>query len=1302
VKKAFRITIWIFILLVFVGSAAAFYVFHSNIWKNASVDFINNQLSASFNLELTIRELHGSPFGNLQFKHLRLITDKQNDIAEIGEINLRYGLLPFIFNKGEIKYLGIDSLQLSYPGSIDTLKKYLSGKTDTGSGREFNLQKIELTNLLLSDNKRDLIRTDFIQGSCSISSDSISLFIDDANIGFDVINEDFIFKNASITLISDSLVIHDCHIENRSTKMGIAGYVLLDSTFVMDLVCNVENLNFLERLPDQHRLFLDDDYLNIEGRITARNQLVFTDFNFNGKFKDNRVTGGTLIGNFDNRDFNFSEFSFRSGNQKMQSSISGNIESGLSADIIIDQIDFSQWQLMKTHTQLNGLISLDVTGNILNPDSVFADVALNEVRFDTLAVDSVMGKLAYAFGKLEIIDTIRVQFEKTDLKFEGWCNLDSNYMNTRAYFYSEDIDALSDLSRISQLKGSLEGFLEATGNLGSPDLRGWLRGYDIGVSNLYFEDAIARFGLLNIQEKQFGDIYVEATNGTTFLLEDPIPLASLIFRFEGDTSIVRSLRVVGEDMNIEVQGKIIEFSDFYFDKIDAYGQGNTLQNIDPIHFSWNADTISLEEVRFSLNEGTVIVSGESINKKIQSAVMNVSGLNIDPFNAYLKGSEGIAGILEGLISYVDTSETPTVYSRMKVNNANLFGKQFNNVRFESRLIKNQIKLENILFEDNEKGYMNGYGTMNCHFPLTEGVAFIDSTDSLDIQLQFENFAFSTFSSFMLPKHSKDGKLFGSLSIANTMNAPEFNYQLKIMDPVLDRISGNELQIKGDYRDQKLEFTNITFRDDKGIATGSGYLPFTFALKPRLKIFNKDSSMYMNFSIHASALEFLSQYINSVESIEGVYDLAISISGTPNNPVRSGNVIAKDGIIHLTSLENPITGAVGSAILQNNKMEIISFDGYMLKPASRSRVDKFKHKLRAYTWDIFFPPVVSHDDPNVSITGDIDFTKFFKPVFNVQMNAKDLYMRTLLAEQEGLFNGAFTMTGGDTMNIEGEIDINEFIIRNEFQPSDPLIEELSVGKRYTNINLHAIIPGNLYFRNSQLDCELEGEMWIIKNGPEPYRFSGTLDIRKGKFSYYGWEFEIVRGSVIFDPTEFNPILDIEATVDLASYAQSDSLDTGSDEEDNVLVRLSGDLQNPTLEFESGKYSESDIIRFLTRTQLGEEDPLNQDRLSADAMNIIGMYFERQLEKNISRISGLDEFELRTRGNLLSNQQPDQWSFVLGQKIMPNLYLKYERALSLIEPNQQLGIEYRLSRNISLTGEVNQNGSYSINYLYKYRY
>jgi autotransporter translocation and assembly factor TamB len=272
------------------------------------------------------------------------------------------------------------------------------------------------------------------------------------------------------------------------------------------------------------------------------------------------------------------------------------------------------------------------------------------------------------------------------------------------------------------------------------------------------------------------------------------------------------------------------------------------------------------------------------------------------------------------------------------------------------------------------------------------------------------------------------------------------------------------------------------------------------------------------------------------------------------------------------------------------------------------------------------------------------------------------------------------------------------IRNEFKSSEPLIEEESKGSgTYTSIDLHAMIPGNLYFQNSQLNCELEGEMWILKSGSEPYRYSGTLNVQKGKFYYYGWEFEVVQGSIEFDPLEFNPTLDIEARVDLAAYAQSDTMTTRT-EEDYVTVLLSGYLDNPTLVFNSDKYTESDILMYLSYAKSGTEETLNQSQISTGAKNVFGTYFERQLEKNISQISGLDEFELRTRGNY---QQADQWSVTLGRKIAPNLYFTYERSLSLIEPNQQFGVEYRLNRSVSLTGDI-ENGLWRINYLYKYRY
>ena len=376
---------------------------------------------------------------------------------------------------------------------------------------------------------------------------------------------------------------------------------------------------------------------------------------------------------------------------------------------------------------------------------------------------------------------------------------------------------------------------------------------------------------------------------------------------------------------------------------------------------------------------------------------------------------------------------------------------------------------------------------------------------------------------------------------------------------------------------------------------------------------------------------------------------------------------------------------------------------MLKPQPRTKFEEVKDRLKSLTWDVLFPPKLAGNEPNLSITGKVDFTKFFQPDFDIRLIGEDLYVRTLLAEQEGIVSGVFTMTGRDSIQIEGDIDISEFIIRNEFIGSEQLLEDITPSKGYTSTNIHAVIPGNLYLRNSQLDCELEGEMWIIKNGDEPYRFSGDMDVRKGKFLYYGWEFLIESGSIIFDPTEFNPKLDIVAKVDLASYVYKDSAESSLDRESEyAMVRLTGDLEQLVLTFESENYTQSDILMFLTRAQRASDDFYNREQFSSDALNIFGAYFERQVERNVSRIIGLDAFELRTKSNILSDLQSDQLSMILGQKVARNLYVTYERNLSLIEPNQQVGIEYRLNRNMSIVGDVDQDGLINIKYKYKYHY
>ncbi|MCK4297518.1 MAG: translocation/assembly module TamB domain-containing protein [Candidatus Marinimicrobia bacterium] len=1250
--------------------------------------------------------LIGNIFNNLHFEDFKISTKSDVELFRSSDLEIRYRILSLLGKRPEIRSVSIDRFSFSYPGSIDSLVEILKNAPNRDKGGIFNLRQIDIRNLNVVDSNNPeniILFSRLIYGKISLCPDSINIVADTAYIKFENINEDISLSNAELLLIGDSLVISGSTVRNRSSVGEICGFLKLDSSHAGEFKVKFDNIVFAERFTDLGSIFNKNDYVDLDGRLKSVRDVIETDFEFCGKLRGRDITDGQLLAKIQNGKFDIKSLSFNSGEESIRGNINGDFDTGLLAEIDLNKLNLKNWGVFNSNTLLTGSLSLDVEGIKDKPTKIITSIKINDSRIDTLNFDQIAGELIYEDGHITISDTIFMKLYESILQLTGECDLNTNTINARSYLNSRDVSIFSSFLNIDTLNGAIEAFIEATGNLHNPDFRGWIKGDQFGTPQLSFNESIARFGRVNIGKKHFGDIYIESVDGKSSVIRGPIPLASLIVRFEVDTTYVRSLRVTGKDLNVEVQGSIVKFKDFYFDKIKVALESNVFKNLEPIHFSWEEDTIKLDEVDFSLNQGEVRASGCVVNRKLQSVLIDFTNLNVDPLNALLRGSQGISGILDGEIKYESTGGSPNLKGIMDLKNVRLIDQDFNNVHFEVMVKDNQLVIQDFVIQDVDNGVANCKGYVSCHFPPEKDKPFICANDTIDIQIDFNNFLFNSFSSFVLPKIQKEGKLSGDVSVQNCTGKPLLIFNLAVNDPTFDKLVGNELIARGFYRNSKLMFNDLILKDDDGIYKGYGYLPFDVSIVPVKVTFGRDSVMSMNFSGHTTALPFLTNYIGDLDDTRGEFNLALNLSGTPNKPVRSGNFSVKNGVLDISPLENTITGLEGSGVMNNNSMDIISLTGFMLKPQPRTKFEEVKNKLKSLTWDVLFPPKFAGNEPNLSITGKVDFTKFFQPGFDIRLIGEDLYIRTLLAEQEGIVSGVFTMTGRDSIQIEGDIDISEFIIRNEFIGSEQLLEDITPSKCYTSTNIHVVIPGNLYLRNSQLDCELEGEMWIIQNGDEPYRFSGDMDVRKGKFFYYGWEFIIDRGSIIFDPTEFNPKLDIEAKVDLASYVYQDLKESQKDRESEyAIVRLTGDLEQPVLTFESENYTQSDILMFLTRAQGGVAQLFDQEKISSNALNVFGAYFERQVERNVSRIVGLDAFELRTKSNILYDLDPNQWSMVLGQKLAPSVYVTYERNLSLIESSQQVGIEYRLNRNMSIVGDVDQDGLINIKYKYKYHY
>jgi len=1304
VKRAIKISILGIVLLFFILSAAGFLILKTDRWKGILIGFVNHQLVQRYNLKIEPEGISGNILYSLKFDRLTLNNLNQTELITLAGVNLTYNIKSLIGRKHALYKLRIDSLSLAYPASIDSLLASLPESQDTAAATgNFRLESLVLRNGLITDSNHPgqiLAKIDSVRGSLFIKADTIGTKLSSIDCYLAPMNESFSIRKTELTLVGKSLDLKGGQIQNRGTIADLNGLVSLDKPFTSRIKVNIRGINPAERVPALSRIFQQDDNFDLSGQITTNDKSIKLNLEFIGNWRGQSITEGRITGKIDDKQVDFPELNFASGIEQVNGSVSGRLDSSLTAEIHFNGIDTYVWGLSSINTNLQGKVQIQTDGPVQEINRIVAKIDLQESKIAPLDFNLIQGELVYQDGMLTILDTLYCALGETELKVDGEANLKDNTIDARAYFSALNAKLLASVLKIDTLVGDVDGFVEATGALKGPDLRGWFRGEQFGIPNLKFEESIARFGLVNISSQQFGDIFIEATNCQTNLIPEKIPLTSLIIHLEGDTTVVQTFKAVSENLDLEIKGYIVNFTDFNLNSIRVSRSGNVLQNVDPIYFSWKQDTIDFDAVRFRLNKGSLVLSGQVVKGDIRSGRLELANLSIDPLNAYLKGSRGVSGILAGVVTYKKDLNGSNYTYEISLKNAQLVKQNFKKINLQGQMNDHRILIENLFVEDSENGLLNGQGFLTCNLNYTDEQPFLIDQDSIGLELAFNHFNLKIINNFLLPNINISGKMDGQVNIYHHLGNPKMNYDLAVSDPVFDKLTGKEMTIKGIYQNERLSITEATLIDQYGSTRGRGYLPYAIQFVPARFAVLTQSPLNLNFSMKTSSLVFLTAYLDILEEVEGDISLALSISGTPEHPIRSGNISVKGTTVTISTLENPITGVNGSVVLKDNIFDIVSLTGYMKEPQSPGGLDRFQSSLKSVTWDVLFPPKIAEDQPNLAISGTIDFTKFFSPRYNIKLNGEELYIRTLLAEQEGIVTGTFTMTGQDTIVYEGNVELEDFILRNEFASKEKVIETEKHSKIYSIMNIQLAIPGSLELKNSQIDGELEGDMWLTRNGNEPYRFAGNLDILNGKFFAYGWEFEVVRGSISFDPVEFNPTLDIEAEVDLASYGMTDTTSTALSEREIVTVYLTGYLDNPTLEFESGKYSQSDILMFLTRAQNIGSDSFQQEQLSASAANVASMWFERQLERNVSRLSGLDDFELRTNGNLFSNRETDQWSVMLGRKIAPNLYVKYERTLST-EPNQQFGLEYRLNRNMSIAGDYGQDG-YSINYRYKYRY
>jgi translocation and assembly module TamB len=201
--------------------------------------------------------------------------------------------------------------------------------------------------------------------------------------------------------------------------------------------------------------------------------------------------------------------------------------------------------------------------------------------------------------------------------------------------------------------------------------------------------------------------------------------------------------------------------------------------------------------------------------------------------------------------------------------------------------------------------------------------------------------------------------------------------------------------------------------------------------------------------------------------------------------------------------------------------------------------------------------------------------------------------------------------------------------------------------------------------------------------------GRIEAQQGSVYFRQNEFKILHASVDFvDPSRLNPVLDIQAEIQIREYLVRLAV---AGTADRAVVTL---LSDPSL-------PDSDILTLLALGKTGNELKGKEAGVGmSEAASFATGQFQDIFESQARSLTGLDRFQVDPYVSKGDTSVP---RVTLGKEIVQDkLYLTYSSNVGATTPEQIFRIEYILNRHFSLVGERNELGNTGADIKYRFEF
>ena len=952
----------------------------------------------------------------------------------------------------------------------------------------------------------------------------------------------------------------------------------------------------------------------------------------------------------------------------------------LSGYFYLDSLDLSRWLIEQNPTLLSGMAILE--GSIDNNQALEnIELTLEVAEYGVLTnqESSFHGTVLYSDSIVSTVDPVMLIIGESILSIDGELNLKSKELNFISDLENADIKIINNFWMDEFTDGIATGKLIIRGSMDNPDFVA-----DLNCKNIKYKD----FSMESINfhsemesDSNFPSGFVNLKIDKGIWRNEKFDSGTLDISFSKNRMVVENCHFKSGDDYLLLSGSWLSKNKYRIDRIQSAYKDNYLVNAKPIFISYQDTAVSVEPFEIHINDG--ILDGVLLFGAISEGRLKMANFDARVITQFIDSKYlDLSGIVFGELSFQNLDNDLSYDVDIALKKGNYLGKQYDQMNLSFLLNSNKLIIDDFSFTaDTSLGFeLSGILPFKKSNKPNAEVSL--NTTFKDLPLEMVHRLIPNF-------FNLEGDATGLLSIGGNLGRTKFNYEASIDHAVFDKIYLGSLKSKGSYNGSFLSVEYAESNDNLDKIFSSGDVPFDLNLNSdKFGQFFKDKNINYTASAKLTSMTFLSTYITELDSISGTINIDLSLLGPSSAIIRNGEITLSNSSVYTMLINNPIISVNGKGVLENNILNIEN-----LKGSSVNTRDNNFGKIR----------------DNISVNGSIDFSKFFEPNYDLNVNSinnKYIYLDAIPIDITGIIDSMnVKVFGKDTVNITGLIEVDEATLFHEFISEDIGETLISSDEVVMSYSLNVPIKDEGKFQNSQVDAIMTGEISLAKTGNEYWNIGGEVYIEDGSILSFKDNFTGLNGYVIFDNNGINPDMDLMASTTIA------------DEE--IRLKIKGDLNNADLVLESSSgFSESDIIELLTFGSRFEDQALSSNGFGVQATSILGSLLETQLEKNLEEMSALkllkpDEIDVSGTASFISGQnlsaseRNDLEDFKIsakkkfGNKTYANL--SYKKSFSLTNPDQlQIGVEYKLNRNLSLVGNMDDKGNLHLKYRYRYAY